>query len=67
MLVIDDVLTAAEVAKLVKVSPSTVKRLANQGIIQGFKFGDQWRFKRQSIEEYVRKQEEQSRGQSQAE
>jgi excisionase family DNA binding protein len=67
MLVIDDILDAEEVAKLLKLNPQTVKRYANQGVIQGFRTGKKWRFRRQAIEDYIRRQEEQNRGQSQAE
>jgi excisionase family DNA binding protein len=58
MLVRDDILDAEEVGKLLRIHPRTVTRLASQGKLPGFKVGDQWRFRREAIEEYIRKQEE---------
>ncbi len=59
MLVIDDILDADEVGKMLKIHPLTVKRLAGQGELPGFKVGGQWRFRREAIEEYIRRQEQQ--------
>jgi excisionase family DNA binding protein len=33
-------------------------RLASQGQLPGFKVGGQWRFRREAIDEYIRKQEQ---------
>ena len=43
--------TAEEIAKYLRVHPYTVKRLARQGKIPGFKIGNQWRFDAEEIEE----------------
>jgi excisionase family DNA binding protein len=48
--------TAEEIAKYLRVHPYTVKRLARQGKIPGFKVGDQWRFDVKEIEEWKRNQ-----------
>lgn len=56
MLVIDDVLDAKEVAKILKVTPRTVVRLAERGELKAFRVGDLWRFRRADIEEYIEKQ-----------
>lgn len=59
MLVTDEILDADEVGKMLKIHPRTVKRLANQGELPGFKVGGQWRFRREAIDEYIRRQEQQ--------
>ncbi len=59
LLVTDDILDADEVAKLLKLNEQTVKRLANRGELPGFKIGGRWRFRREAIEEYIRKLEQQ--------
>lgn len=46
-----EILTAEEVAKYFRVHPYTVKRLAREGKLPGFKVGGQWRFKRSEIEQ----------------
>jgi len=57
--VLENILDADQVAEMLKVHPRTVKRLANQRVLPGFKVGGQWRFRREAIEEYVRQQEQQ--------
>lgn len=54
---LEDVLNAEEVAQLLRINPRTVKRLASQHILPGFRVGSQWRFRREAIEAYIRKQE----------
>lgn len=44
-----DILTAEEVAKYFRVHPYTVKRLAREGKLPGFKIGGQWRFNLEKI------------------
>ncbi len=56
---LEEILDADEVAKLLKVHPRTVKRLANEGILPGFRVGSQWRFRREAINEYIKRQEQQ--------
>ncbi len=56
--VIEEILDADEVAKMLRVHPRTVMRLASQGQLPGFKVGGQWRFRREAIDEYIRKQEQ---------
>jgi excisionase family DNA binding protein len=65
MLVMDDILDANEVGKMLRVHPRTVIRLANQGKIPGFKVGDQWRFRREAINEYIREQEQRNKREDQ--
>ncbi|MCK4261893.1 helix-turn-helix domain-containing protein, partial [bacterium] len=39
--------TIDEVAKAIKLHPYTVRRLCREGKIPAFKFGGQWRFKKE--------------------
>jgi excisionase family DNA binding protein len=50
------VLTAEEIAKYLRVHPYTVKRLAREGKLPGFKVGGQWRFDSQEIEKWKKEQ-----------
>lgn len=59
MLVIEDVLDAKEVAKILKVHQRTVIRLAERGELKAFRVGDLWRFRRIDVEEFINKQIEQ--------
>jgi len=45
-----DVLTAEEVATYLRIHPYTVRRLAREGKLPGFRIGGQWRFKKESFE-----------------
>ena len=45
-----EILTAAEVAKYLRIHPYTVKRLVRVGKLPGFKVGGQWRFNRDKID-----------------
>lgn len=42
--------TIDEVAKFLKLHPYTVRRLCREGKVPGFKFGGQWRFKKEDID-----------------
>ena len=59
----DDILEAEEVAKMLRVHPRTIIRLASQGEIPGFKVGGQWRFRREAIDKYIQEQEQRHSGQ----
>ena len=56
--VLDDILDADQVGKMLRVHARTVIRLAHQAKLPGFKVGDQWRFRREAIEQYIREQEQ---------
>jgi len=47
-------LVAMEVAKHLRVHPSTVYKMAKRGELPGFKIGSDWRFDRARIDEWVR-------------
>lgn len=59
MLVLDDILDAREVAKLLRVHQRTVIRLAERGELRAFRVGDLWRFRRADVEEFILKQTQQ--------
>lgn len=48
-----DVLTLAQAAALLQLSPRTLTKLAVAGTIAGRKVGSQWRFLRTDLEAYV--------------
>ena len=51
------VLTLQEVAKYLRVHPSTVYRLAKKGQIPAFKLGSDWRFNSESIDRWRSEQD----------
>ncbi|RPH93629.1 DNA-binding protein [candidate division KSB1 bacterium] len=56
-----DFITTAEVARLLKISPSTVQRMAREGRIAAFRVGKLWRFPAQSPGILLYKQEQKLR------
>ena len=42
--------TAQEVAEALKLHPYTIRRLCREGKIPAFKFGGQWRFRKDEID-----------------
>lgn len=48
-----EILTAQEVAKYLRIHPYTVKRLAREGKLPGFKVGEQWRFQQNAINKFI--------------
>jgi excisionase family DNA binding protein len=48
-----EVLTVDQAAALLQLSPKTVKRLAGKGRVPGRRVGNQWRFGRQPLMEWV--------------
>jgi excisionase family DNA binding protein len=49
----DEIITPAMVAELLKIHIKTVYRLAEQGVIPGSRVGRSWRFSRKNILELV--------------
>jgi excisionase family DNA binding protein len=62
-----DFITTAEVAKLLKISSSTVQRMAREGRITALKVGKLWRFPEQSPHILLYKQEQTKRRKDKAE
>lgn len=50
-----EVYTVEEVARALKVHPYTIRRLCREGKIPAFKFGGQWRFKKDKIDSLLDK------------
>ena len=46
-------LTVQDVAKHFGITPTTVYRLAQRGILPGFKLGSQWRFSQDMLDGWV--------------
>ncbi len=51
-----ETLTPNEIAKILKLHPFTVTRLAREKKIPGFKVGGVWRFQRDKFEQWVTSQ-----------
>jgi excisionase family DNA binding protein len=51
-------LTLPEVAKLLRVHESTIYRLLRRRELPAFKIGRDWRFRRDSIERWMREREQ---------
>lgn len=49
----EEIITPAQVAELLKIHIKTVYRLAEQGVIPGNRVGRSWRFNKQSIMELI--------------
>ena len=56
----DPILTVKQVAVLLKVSEKTVYSMAKKGELLAFRVGNQWRFRREDIEDWIRSQSKKS-------
>ena len=52
----DTLLTTRQLEDLLQVDRVTIYRMLDDGRLQGFKFGSQWRFSREAIETWLRAQ-----------
>ncbi len=50
----EKIITAKELGQFLKLSESTIYKLAYNGEIPGFKIGDSWRFELDEIEKMIR-------------
>ena len=50
-------LTPNEIAKILRIHPFTVTRLAREGKIPAFKIGGIWRFRKDQFEQWIAQQE----------
>ncbi|UCC94587.1 MAG: helix-turn-helix domain-containing protein [Candidatus Omnitrophota bacterium] len=53
----DEILTADDVCKYLKIPRSTLYQLAKDKKIPAFKVGRHWRFKRERVQDWVERQE----------
>ena len=51
----DTVLTIAELAKYLKISRSTLYKLAQEGKLPAQKVGRHWRFHREAVDEWLKR------------
>ena len=54
----ENIITAKEVGQYLKLSESTVYKLASSGEIPGFKVGDSWRFDMEEIQKMIERSKE---------
>ena len=52
-----ETLTPNEIAKILRIHPFTVTRLAREGKIPAFKVGGIWRFRKDQFEQWIVQQE----------
>ena len=50
----EKLMTAKELSQFLKLSESTIYKLASNGKIPGFKIGDSWRFELEEIQKLIR-------------
>ena len=48
-----ETLTPSEIAKILKLHPFTVTRLAREGKLPAFKVGGSWRFRKDRFEQWI--------------
>ena len=53
----DTVFTVQELATYLRMKPLTIYKHASAGRLPGFKVGSHWRFKRQTIDQWIKEQE----------
>ena len=53
-----DIMKIREVSELLKINEKTAYRLAAEGKLPGFKVGGSWRFDRQEISNWIKRQTE---------
>ena len=54
----DDIMTVKELADYLKIAEKTAYRFASEGKVPGFKVGSAWRFKKEEIESWIKRQSE---------
>ena len=52
----DKWLTLEQIAEYLQMSTSSIYKMAQKGKIPAYKVGRQWRFKKEEIDEWIRKQ-----------
>ena len=54
----DDIITVKELADYLKIAEKTAYRFASEGKVPGFKVGSAWRFKKEEIDSWIKRQSE---------
>ena len=52
----DDTMTVKELADYLKIAEKTAYRFASEGKVPGFKVGSAWRFKKEEIDAWIKRQ-----------
>tara|TARA_B100000378_G_C18012698_1_gene401262 strand:+ start:549 stop:749 length:201 start_codon:yes stop_codon:yes gene_type:complete len=63
----DDIMTVKELADYLKIAEKTAYRFASEGKVPGFKVGSAWRFKKEEIDAWIKRQSEGNTGKKGAE
>ena len=58
----DEIMTIREVAEFLKLTEKTTYRLVSDGTLPGFKVGGSWRFKRDEINHWIKRQYKMQKG-----
>ena len=51
-------LTVSDLAEYIRFHKVTIWRMAHKGILPGFKIGGSWRFRRSTVEEWLKNNED---------
>lgn len=62
---IDEIMTIKELAEYLKIAEKTAYRFASEGKIPGFKVGSAWRFKKEEIDAWIKRQSDSNTRQEQ--
>lgn len=54
----DEIMTIRELAVFLKIKEKTAYKLVAEGNLPGFKVGGAWRFKRDDLEEWIKRQKD---------
>lgn len=54
----DDIMTVKELADYLKIAEKTAYRFASEGKVPAFKVGSAWRFKKEEIDAWIKRQSE---------
>ena len=54
----NDIMTVKELADYLKIAEKTAYRFASEGKVPGFKVGSAWRFKKEEIDAWIKRQSE---------
>lgn len=55
------VFTIPDLAKYLEMKPPTVEKYARKGVLPGFKIGPHWRFRKETIDRWLKNQEKKTR------
>lgn len=56
MIAMDELLTPADAARILRMTEYTVRKKLNSGEIEGFQLGGRWKIKREALRRYIDQQ-----------